>query len=117
MRVIVSCSKYYKNAIFPEYINDCKCDNDFNSSTKKVILSEHFKILNVAYIFKTILSKLFIIFYNEIVTFPMKSTKELECVSNYQRCFVSEGIYSFERLRESVINNPVITTAFCFITE
>ncbi len=47
----------------------------------------------------------------------MKSATELECVSKQQRCFVSEGIYSFERLGESVINNLFITTVFCFLTE
>ncbi len=47
----------------------------------------------------------------------MKSATELVCVSKQQRCFVSEGIYSFERLGESVINNPFLTLAFCFLTE
>ncbi len=48
---------------------------------------------------------------------PMKSATELVCVSKQQRCFISEGIYSFERLGESVINNLFITTIFCFLTE
>ncbi len=34
-------------------------------------------ILNVAYILKTILSKFFVIIYNEILTVPMKSATEL----------------------------------------
>ncbi len=66
-----------------------------DSSTKKVILSQHFKC---TYILKTILSKLFVIFYNEIITVPMKSATELVSVSKQQRCFVSEVIYSFKRL-------------------
>ncbi len=56
----------------------------------------------------------------------MKSTTELVWVSKQQQpclqetlthCFISEGIYSFERLGESVINNPFITIDFCFLTE
>ncbi len=47
----------------------------------------------------------------------MKSATELVCVSKQQRCFVSEEIDSFERLGGSVINNPFITTNFCFLTE
>ncbi len=45
-----------------------------NSSTKKVILREHFKC---SLYLKTILSKCFVIFYNEILTVPMKSATEL----------------------------------------
>ncbi len=85
------------------------CEQWMNSSTKGHI-KWTFYILNVAYI-------LFVIFYNEIITVPMKSAAELVCISKQQRCCVSEGIYSFERLEESVINNPFITTAFCFLTE
>ncbi len=85
-----------------------------NSSTKKGHINWTFYILNVAYILKTMLSKLFVIFYNEIITVPMKSGTELVCVSKQQRCFISEGICSFEQLGESVINIPFITSAFCF---
>ncbi len=87
------------------------------SSTKKGNIKLTFYILNVTYILKTILSKLFVIFYNEIITVPMKYATELVCVSKQQLCFVSEGIYSFKLLRDSVINNPHITTAFYFLTE
>ncbi len=90
----------------------------YNSSTKKGNIKWTFYILNVAYILNTISSIIvcYSLFYNEIL-FPTKSTTELVCVSEQQRCFVSEGICSFERFGESVINNPLITTAICFVTE
>ncbi len=47
----------------------------------------------------------------------MKSATELVCVLKQQRRFVSEGIYSFEGLGESVINNQFINKAFWSLTE
>ncbi len=50
-----------------------------NNSKKKKI-KWHFYILNLTYILKTILSKLFIIFYKEIIIVPMKYATELVCL-------------------------------------
>ncbi len=57
--------KMSKNAISPEYINDCKCEIDFKwQFNKKDNIKWTFYEWNLTYILKRILSKLFVLFYN-----------------------------------------------------
>ncbi len=81
-----------------------------DSSTKKVILSEHCKC-NLH--FKNNIVKV-VCYILQLINNSSNEIRNRTCVIHWQqRCFVSEGIYSFTR--ESVINNPFITTCSCLL--
>ncbi len=49
--------------------------------------------------------------------FHVQNTSKNAIFHEYPNDCKSEGVCSFEQLWASVINNPFITTAFCFLTE
>lgn len=58
---------------------------------------------------------MFVLFCSGIIV-PTKSVSSAS-PSNIQRYFICDQICGLVRFGESVINNPFIATAFCFVTE